>query len=449
MSALDRVTGQKVAIKQMKGVFRGISDATRVYREINILRNLRQSKMIVRLLDVICPNALAQDGREIVDTLQELGEIYLVFEFMDTDLKKILESPQYIDRDRIKYIMYQILCGLKYIHSGNVIHRDLKPANILINCNDCSLKIADFGLSRVVDPQVISRSNNTEHPLTLPLSSSHRTDEHMDKIDPSSSLSCGDVSSDMDISDDHKSNSFTAVTDSVASGCGGEGATLGSISPTRLSRTYTKHVVTRYYRAPEIILTQPYNSSIDVWSAGCIFAELLFMLRENVSDFKLRQCLFPGSHCSPLSPGAFYAQQKPSQLEIIFDVIGSPSPDELHELDEASMSLISRLQTKVGKNLTDVFPGSTPDELSLLKSMLLFNSSNRITVEDALEHPYFSSVRRTKRGLETECTSPMSILVESIDDITHLFESVMDEIHFYHHEDSPIDDGDDDDDDSL
>ena len=442
MSALDRVTGQKVAIKQMKDVFRGISDATRVYREMNILRNLRQSKMIVRLLDVICPNALAQDGREVADSLQGLGEIYLVFEFMDTDLKKILESPQYIDREKIKYIMYQLLCGLKYIHSANVIHRDLKPANILINCIDCSLKIADFGLSRVVDTQVISRSYNTEQPLIPPSLSCHddlhRPDARMDEVDHSA-LTCGDASSDMDISDDHNYNSFTATTVSEAAGCGG--ITFGSVSPARLSRTYTKHVVTRYYRAPEIILTQPYNSSIDVWSAGCIFAELLFMLRENVSDFNSRRCLFPGSHCSPLSPGAFFAKQKPSQLEIIFNVIGSPSPDELHGLDEASTNFISSLQTKVGKNLTDVFPGSTPDELSLLKSMLLFNSSNRITVDDALQHPYFSSVRRATSELEAECTSPMSILLESIDeDVTNLFESVIDEIYFYHQQDSPVDD---------
>ena len=68
---------------------------------------------------------------------------------METDLHKLLRS-QKLSSDHICYFLYQILRGLKYIHSANVLHRDLKPSNILLNSN-CDLKICDFGLSRVCD----------------------------------------------------------------------------------------------------------------------------------------------------------------------------------------------------------------------------------------------------------------------------------------------------------
>ena len=76
---------------------------------------------------------------------------YIVQELMETDLFKLLKT-QKITNDHICYFTYQILRGLKYIHSANVIHRDLKPSNILLNCN-CDLKICDFGLARVADPE--------------------------------------------------------------------------------------------------------------------------------------------------------------------------------------------------------------------------------------------------------------------------------------------------------
>ena len=69
---------------------------------------------------------------------------------METDLHKLLRS-QKLSSDHICYFLYQILRGLKYIHSANVLHRDLKPSNILLNSN-CDVKICDFGLARVSDP---------------------------------------------------------------------------------------------------------------------------------------------------------------------------------------------------------------------------------------------------------------------------------------------------------
>jgi mitogen-activated protein kinase 1/3 len=61
-----------------------------------------------------------------------------------------------------------------------------------------------------------------------------------------------------------------------------------------LKRGLTRHVVTRWYRAPEIILSQPYSSAVDMWSIGCIFGELMGMLPQNNPDYKKRRPLFPG-----------------------------------------------------------------------------------------------------------------------------------------------------------
>jgi mitogen-activated protein kinase 1/3 len=76
---------------------------------------------------------------------------------VDTDLYKLIMSPQYLTTEHIQTFLYQMLAGLNYIHSFSVIHRDLKPANILLN-EDCSLKICDFGLARIVDPDKMSTS---------------------------------------------------------------------------------------------------------------------------------------------------------------------------------------------------------------------------------------------------------------------------------------------------
>ena len=79
--------------------------------------------------------------------------MYLVSELMDSDLHQIIVSKQQLSNDHIQYFIYQILRGLLFIHSANVIHRDLKPSNILVNSN-CDIKICDFGLARPVDAQI-------------------------------------------------------------------------------------------------------------------------------------------------------------------------------------------------------------------------------------------------------------------------------------------------------
>jgi len=71
---------------------------------------------------------------------EDFEDVYIVSELMDTDLHQIISSGQNLSDDHCQYFMYQILRGLKYIHSAQVLHRDLKPSNILLNGN-CDLKV--------------------------------------------------------------------------------------------------------------------------------------------------------------------------------------------------------------------------------------------------------------------------------------------------------------------
>lgn len=124
----------------------------------------------------------------------EYKDVYMTTELMDTDLRRIIDKEKGLLSEQTKYITYQMLRALQYLHSAHIYHRDVKPANVLVN-RSCDIKLADFGLSRYVDP-------------------------------------------------------------------------LNDVAK-------TDYVVTRWYRAPEVILSRKYTSAIDVWSVGCILVEML------------------------------------------------------------------------------------------------------------------------------------------------------------------------------
>lgn len=122
----------------MAGVFEDEVDCKRILREIHLLKQLKNN-FIVELFDVIEPKNPAT-----FDT------IYIVLSLSESDLKKVIKSAIYLENKHISTVVYNLLCGLKYLHSANILHRDLKPANVLIN-EDCSVQIADFGLSRSLE----------------------------------------------------------------------------------------------------------------------------------------------------------------------------------------------------------------------------------------------------------------------------------------------------------
>jgi len=101
--------------------------------------------------------------------LDSFNDIYLVLEFMETDLHKIIYSKNKLTDDHIQFFIYQILSGLKYMHSANVIHRDLKPGNLLLN-SDCELKVRHTSYSCCFHYFIIGSSVFAMHPLSLSLS---------------------------------------------------------------------------------------------------------------------------------------------------------------------------------------------------------------------------------------------------------------------------------------
>ena len=169
----------------------------------------------------------------------------------------------------------------------------------------------------------------------------------------------------------------------------------------------TKHVVTRWYRAPELILIQPYTSAVDIWSIGCIFAELLSMQEGNVPGYQDRKPLFPGGTCYPLSGegDSIKADERLDQLSVIFSVIGSPSPEDIEAIGKAG-EYINALPKTNGKPYEVLYPAADPNALDLLKKMLQFNPARRVTAEEALEHEFFRGTRREE--LERKATSPLA-----------------------------------------
>lgn len=135
-SADDVETDEKVALKKIEGVFEHITIAKRTLRELRILRHL-QHENLMQVKNVF-----------MVDSRMDFQELYVVSELMETDLASTLRSSQQLTDDHCQFFLYQILRGMKYVHSAQVIHRDLKPRNLLVNSN-CDLKICDFGLARV------------------------------------------------------------------------------------------------------------------------------------------------------------------------------------------------------------------------------------------------------------------------------------------------------------
>lgn len=238
-------------------------------REISLLKELRHEN-VVSLLEVI----------------HQETKLYLVFEYLDLDLKKHMDSSPHISNDRmvIKGYVYQLCASIAFCHAHRVLHRDLKPQNLLIDKSTNKLKLADFGLARA---------------FGIPV------------------------------------------------------------------RAYTHEVVTLWYRAPEILLgVRHYSTPVDVWSIGCIFAEMI-------------------NH-GPL----FAGDSEIDELFKIFQVLGTPTEETWPNVSELPdyQEGFPKWSAKPWESLC---PALDEDGTDLLRQMLQYVPERRITAKAAMQHPYF------------------------------------------------------------
>ncbi|KAJ8430391.1 hypothetical protein Cgig2_032130 [Carnegiea gigantea] len=314
-SVLNSETNEMVAMKKIANAFDNYMDAKRTLREIKILRHFDHEN-VIGLRDVVPP-----------PLRREFTDVYIATELMDTDLHQIIKSNQNLSEEHCQYFLYQILRGLKYIHSANVIHRDLKPSNLLLNAN-CDLKICDFGLARPTS----------------------ENDHHM-----------------------------------------------------------TEYVVTRWYRAPELLLnSSDYTAAIDIWSVGCIFMELM-----------IKRPLFPGKdHVNQLHLLTEINEFDSSYFKLITDatflmsqLLGTPTASDLGFLqNEDARRYIRQLAPQPRQSLGQVFPHVHPLATDLVEKMLTFDPTRRITVEEALSHPYLARLHDIAD--EPICPEPFSFEFE-------------------------------------
>ena len=414
IAAIDKTTKKKVAIKKVNELFEDIVDSKRVLREITLLRFMK-NQFIVELLDI-----------EYDRNNKNFDCIYLIFECLPSDLKKLIKSSTFLTMDDVRMYVYHILCGLKYIHSCAVLHRDLKPGNILLDKN-YQIKICDFGLARCVnidtDDEIIEQVPEQKQ---IDISKLSKHSDFLNKY-------TGGGNDKKEEKAEDKKDDTTKSKDSSASTKSGKGRgpppKLKFLKNQKKEQILSVHVVSRWYRAPELILIETnYTSSIDVWSVGCIFGELMMMIKENAKTFMDRTPLFPGQSCFPLSPPGSkkvkvnefgFPNEKADQLNIIFDVIGSPDEESMGFVSDpnAVLYLKSLSQKKKNKiNFKAKFPGSSEESLDLLQKMLIFDPKKRITVQQSLEHPFFKDIRDPSK--EEEATFNLEFEFEDDNNLT-------------------------------
>uniref|UniRef100_A0A8C5UJZ8 Mitogen-activated protein kinase 6 n=1 Tax=Microcebus murinus TaxID=30608 RepID=A0A8C5UJZ8_MICMU len=279
-SAVDNDCDKRVAIKKI--VLTDPQSVKHALREIKIIRRLDHDN-IVKVFEILGPS-----GSQLTDdvgSLTELNSVYIVQEYMETDLANVLEQGPLLE-EHARLFMYQ---GLKYIHSANVLHRDLKPANLFINTEDLVLKIGDFGLARIMDPHYSHKGHLSEG------------------------------------------------------------------------------LVTKWYRSPRLLLSpNNYTKAIDMWAAGCIFAEML-----------TGKTLFAGAH-------------ELEQMQLILESIPVVHEEDRQELLSVIPVYIRNDMTEPHKPLTQLLPGISREALDFLEQILTFSPMDRLTAEEALSHPYMS-----------------------------------------------------------
>lgn len=325
-SAVDRKTGDHVALKYMRDIFDDLIGARRVWREICILRILKEynCRHILPLLYIEKP----------LEPISSYKEVCIATGLYSDSLATLI-SERRLDFPFIAGIIGNLLCSLADMHRLGFIHRDIKPANILLkNKNDAlSTILCDFGLCR------------------------------------------------------------------------------GGLNRCKLPMEMTDYVVTRWYRAPELLLGSSYDYKVDVWALGCVFAECSFR--------------------KPLFPGKNYIHQ----LQLLVEKI--PILDDSH-LPVLARKYLSKLLDEVQestslKQVLHFFPSKG---LDLVEKMLVFEPEQRISALAALSEPFFQGLYccQEQKLSEIEPTTSFDVDFHAEISENQIRRLIWDEIHRYHEE---------------
>lgn len=125
MDVIYKKSGEHYAIKRFEEIFTK-ERSNRLLRELSILANVKHP-CLNKLVSIIPP-----------EDFDNFNDVYLVIDKCEMDMKKLMKSSKHLEEVQVKSMIYDILCGVFYLHKADILHRDLKPANILVN-NDCTI----------------------------------------------------------------------------------------------------------------------------------------------------------------------------------------------------------------------------------------------------------------------------------------------------------------------
>ncbi|KAL2929094.1 Cyclin-dependent kinase F-1 [Bienertia sinuspersici] len=365
-----------------------IHDYQSAFREIEALQTLQNCPNIVVLHEFF--------WREDEDAV-------LVLEYLKTDLASLIREAKKnwnggISSGEIKRWMIQILHGVDACHRNSIAHRDLKPSNLLISDNGV-LKLADFGQARILlEPGFVASAEDLEHDERNAASQGQLSTLQQPEviIKDSNEQACVNQEQDMltkeelfrNLVEQKAKAAATEDTDKDSNNPDGDNSCLATCTASEIeddilkgSDTYepdeggddtygplTSCVGTRWFRAPELLYgSTNYGVEVDLWSLGCIFAELFSL-----------EPLFPGT-------------SDIDQLSRIFNVLGNLTEETFpgcSNLPDYNMISFSNIENPVG--LEACLPNHSPDEILIVKKLLCFDPASRATAMELLHDKYLS-----------------------------------------------------------
>lgn len=396
--AVDQETGEKVALKRVADVLQSPEATKRVLREICILRRLRHPNLIGIRDAFVRPSATGQ-CRLIGGKLVNLSvDVYIAMELADGG--DLFHLRGQMSGEEVRSLVWQLIVTIKYLHSLHVWHRDMKSQNVFLvrESGERVIKIGDFGSARSATPegyQWVEQSAPT-------------TKGGIDKGARRAGLA-----------ELHNADSYQAMDEAIQPedlylqhepADGQHGSKTGFKAP------LTRVVATPCYRAPEVVMSRGgYTASIDMWSLGCIFGELLQRIAHvgSAATPNLQVAPLFAIHGLPKTPdagesftGGPGSEITRRELQALFSVVGTPCWADVAAVQEPSWRRYLHHLPGRAPTLYRRFAAAGEAAVDLLSRLLAFDPTRRCSPDEALAHEYFSGVVPEGGGLEDSLGSP-------------------------------------------